>query len=1012
MTTESPVSFLGSSAARNWPASRDIGTFTSSTSNAAAQELGLLLSGHTIHGDRKLTGPNRCGSAPPTVESSLAATANLRDQQNSSLGGGFESLSLAVEGCDSEEQLRAHPAYLAYYYSNVNLNPRLPPPLISQENRRLVHHIGGYSDHWRVPSFDDSTKGSLFLARPVLSTHKEESEDERSPRLESNDWADKNTGFISQQFTFPLQGRHKTIVDMIQEDFPRTPSPVYNNPSRLPSHIIEQAADEDAPIHPLRDSPIKATNLQLEATTGGVHARHPISSVYPAGLIPTRDVGVASVSTYSNRSASPHPGLKEKSGNNDAILHNDVLSNALSGTNIGRAENEPKSSKISNDRQQSHYACQNPQQSSLHPGTSAQPLTGQPQLIAQGMYRPLGSMEHFTHDHSKSSSVELQPIMQSSGIATPIFATAAAYATPYYPNLQTTSLISPSFNVGGYAMNTAVMSPVITGYPPHSAIPMPFDSHASPNFNGRNFSVSSGGTLNPGFDMQHYYKFYGPLGVAVQPSFADPLYMPYMPHPPVDAYASTGRYIPMGTGGNPPGNYDPHLGSFAAAYSPDHRPQILRSGSVNVPHVRGGSISPNYYGSPPSVGVLMQYPTSPLTSPVYHGSPGAETSFSGRKTMNTKLPFSSSRTTGAFSGWPQRGRGKVDDQKSHSFLEELKSNKGRRFELSDIAGRIVEFSADQHGSRFIQQKLETCSFEEKTSVFEEVLPHASTLMTDVFGNYVIQKFFEHGSPEQRKKLANQLSGHILPLSLQMYGCRVIQKALEVITIDQKTLLVHELDGHIMRCVRDQNGNHVIQKCIECVPTEKISFIISAFSGQVATLSMHPYGCRVIQRVLEHCTDELQSQSIVEEILQSICVLAQDQYGNYVTQHVLERGKAEERNQIIKTLAGQVVQMSQHKFASNVIEKCLQHGDAAERQLLIEEIVGQTEGNDNLLVMMKDQFANYVVQKILDTCTDKQREVLLNRIRDHLLALKKYTYGKHIVARVEQLSSEESETSEA
>lgn len=56
-------------------------------------------------------------------------------------------------------------------------------------------------------------------------------------------------------------------------------------------------------------------------------------------------------------------------------------------------------------------------------------------------------------------------------------------------------------------------------------------------------------------------------------------------------------------------------------------------------------------------------------------------------------------------------------------------------------------------------------------------------------------------------------------------------------------------------------------------------------------------------------------------------------------------------------------------------------------------------------MMKDQFANYVVQKILETCSDKQRESILERIRIHLPALKKYTYGKHIVVRVEQLSDE-------
>lgn len=52
--------------------------------------------------------------------------------------------------------------------------------------------------------------------------------------------------------------------------------------------------------------------------------------------------------------------------------------------------------------------------------------------------------------------------------------------------------------------------------------------------------------------------------------------------------------------------------------------------------------------------------------------------------------------------------------------------------------------------------------------------------------------------------------------------------------------------------------------------------------------------------------------------------------------------------------------------------------------------------------MKDQFANYVVQKVLETCDDQQRELILSRVKVHLNALKKYTYGKHIVARIEKL----------
>ena len=48
-------------------------------------------------------------------------------------------------------------------------------------------------------------------------------------------------------------------------------------------------------------------------------------------------------------------------------------------------------------------------------------------------------------------------------------------------------------------------------------------------------------------------------------------------------------------------------------------------------------------------------------------------------------------------------------------------------------------SADQYGSRFIQQKLETATTEEKNMVYQEIMPHALALMTDVFGNYVVQK---------------------------------------------------------------------------------------------------------------------------------------------------------------------------------------------------------------------------------------------------------------------------------
>jgi len=54
----------------------------------------------------------------------------------------------------------------------------------------------------------------------------------------------------------------------------------------------------------------------------------------------------------------------------------------------------------------------------------------------------------------------------------------------------------------------------------------------------------------------------------------------------------------------------------------------------------------------------------------------------------------------------------------------------------------------------------------------------------------------------------------------------------------------------------------------------------------------------------------------------------------------------------------------------------------------------------LYSMMKDQFANYVVQKMIDVAEPAQRKLLMHKIRPHVPTLRKYTYGKHILAKVE------------
>ncbi|KAH7293515.1 hypothetical protein KP509_28G029200 [Ceratopteris richardii] len=1010
MATEDPMQLLGTNGVRgvlgmtsSGRSPSNMGLTTPSAQDSVAEELDMLLRSHT-HLDnlisRKEPGSYRSGSAPPTMEGSLLSGGGTFPNYHA---GGVMSDKNDI---DTEKELRADPAYLVYYYSHVNLNPRLPPPIVTRENYHLAQRLA--RDKRNLKFFDDSNNKSLFSAQPMLPTHNEEpefSEDEKSSMGDllkqlQIEQANSRENF----FTVPHGMRPKSLVDLIQEDFPRTPSPVFTQ-MRPPSRVANDDGSSgvsglDGQVPHLRESSASAATVsELNTVLLGSRSATPNPVLGSRSATPNSILSSVSVSgnTVGATSGSSTAGGMTKGSLKPGMNTVAVAELASSLKSLGLTDRQRLHT------QQEHGDDFSLQQHQVPPSQIPHAPQNQPQKLSeldsnnrtQGKYSPT---------HSQSSFGSSQPCGTSNMYAAAANVMSYMAANPYYQNLHS---FSPQFN--GFPVNPSLVPAMMANYPSS----MPHDTAAAAAAAAMASGMGLRAPLSPnnvGLDMQHLYKYPGQGLSPLSSQISDQLYYNYLQQyfgedgrsdlKRMDSSLLRGYQMePMETQKN--------HSSALFGYPTDNKSPFSRGSPFGTPSgSKNGSLSPGYYGSPPGVGLTLPYGTSPMSSPVLPGSPLLPGGFSLRQgECNFRFPGNTNRVPsgGSYMGWPGQKTGDLREEfKATSLLEELKNNKARRFELSDILGNVVEFSADQHGSRFIQQKLETVPLDEKSAVFEEVLPHALTLMTDVFGNYVIQKFFEHGSPSQRSELAEKLVGHVLSLSLQMYGCRVIQKALEVVDVNQQIQLISELDGQVMRCVKDQNGNHVIQKCIECVPPEHINFILASFRGQVVMLSTHPYGCRVIQRVLEHCTEEQKQDGIMEEILHSVCILAQDQYGNYVVQHILEHGKPEERSEILTKMAGQIVQMSQHKFASNVVEKCLEFSGPTERQILITEMLGHTDENEPLQAMMKDQFANYVVQKVLEICDDQQREMLLSRIRVHLHALKKYTYGKHIVARVEKL----------
>lgn len=136
----------------------------------------------------------RSGSAPPTVEGSLSAVGGLFGNTDA-----FSEFALNKNGNGvvSEDDIRSNPDYMCYYYSNVNLNPRLPPPLLSKEDWRYAQRtqggnsvLGGIGDKRKVNKTENGPGRSPYLMPPGFSSKKEEREfePEKAKVQGSADW--------------------------------------------------------------------------------------------------------------------------------------------------------------------------------------------------------------------------------------------------------------------------------------------------------------------------------------------------------------------------------------------------------------------------------------------------------------------------------------------------------------------------------------------------------------------------------------------------------------------------------------------------------------------------------------------------------------------------------------------------------------------------------------------------------------------------------------------------------
>ncbi|KAL8521103.1 hypothetical protein ACS0TY_011592 [Phlomoides rotata] len=346
----------------------------------------------------------------------------------------------------------------------------------------------------------------------------------------------------------------------------------------------------------------------------------------------------------------------------------------------------------------------------------------------------------------------------------------------------------------------------------------------------------------------------------------------------------------------------------------------------------------------------------------------------------------------------KNGAGRPQEKRSH-LEDHLKVaspfSMSKCSSLGEAQGYIYQMAKDQHGCRFLQKMFDEGTSQDVQTIFNEIIDHVVELMMNPFGNYLMQKLLEVCDEQQRMHIllkVTQEHGELVRISLNTHGTRVVQKLIETVkTRQQISIVISALEPGFLALIKDLNGNHVVQRCLQCFTAEDSKFIFVSATKYCVDIAIHQHGCCVLQRCISHSTGELR-EKLIAEISANGLLLAQDAYGNYVVQFILELRIPSALSKLTYQFEGNYVNLSRQKFSSHVVEKCLAVCNNEVKSKIIHELLS-TPYFDQLL---QDPHANYVVQTALKVSEGQPlHDSLVDAIESYKVISRNSPYSKRI-----------------
>ncbi|KAM0897766.1 hypothetical protein ACQ4PT_022342 [Festuca glaucescens] len=297
-----------------------------------------------------------------------------------------------------------------------------------------------------------------------------------------------------------------------------------------------------------------------------------------------------------------------------------------------------------------------------------------------------------------------------------------------------------------------------------------------------------------------------------------------------------------------------------------------------------------------------------------------------------------------------------------------------RMTLEGLKGSVSRVARNLHGRQFLCRMVRERREEAVHYVFDEVagdivrlmghgvsaefVDDMSTLWTDEQVLRVIQTLGASPPLEVMAAARNQSGSNVL----QNLISRIDGRRQEIECFVRSLASVGELN--LLALMKDQAGSRVIQKCLETFSPEHNLFVVWVVMHKPHEVAYNKHGCHTMKSCIDNSIDARTRDYLVLAVCADGLGLAQNQFGNYVVQHVI---RAVPRvpwamEMLHAGFQGKYLCLSQQKASSNVVQACLVFFP----QALSYEIVWELLSHDNFSDLIQDPFANYVLQSAVAT----------------------------------------------